>query len=250
MIDLILFDLPIYTALVLLGAVMGLGVAYGYVRQRARRAVTPTIFLDGALVVCAAAWVGARAYHVALNWDYYAARPDEIAQIGLGGLAMRGAFLAGGLALWLYACGRALPIGKLADAAALGLALGQAIGWFGALARGAPYGVVSDQRIALELPDIYGLIAPRFPLPHSEIILFAGLFVGLMIWATRRPRAGLLFWTYVLVAASVNLVLGFWRGDATLYVGVWRFDQIIDALLGALALSVLIWRKVKSQVND
>ena len=159
--------------------------------------MTPEIFLDGAVIVCAAGWIGARAYHIALRWDYYAARPDEIVQIGLGGLAMRGAFLAGFLALALYARARGLRFGKLADASALGLTIGQAIGWVGALAHGANYGVVSDSQIALELPDLYGLIAPRFPLQHFEIVLFLGLFVGLLVLALRQPRAGTLFLAYL-----------------------------------------------------
>ncbi len=248
--DLIFFDLPTYSALVWLGAAMGLGIAYLYLRKRARRAVSLTIFLDGALFVCAAGWLGARAYHVALNWDYYAARPDEIAQIGLGGLALRGAFIAGLLALALYARARGLRFAKLADASALGLAMGQALGWLGALARGANYGVVSDSQIAVELPDVYGLIAPRFPLQHFEIGLFAGLFVGLLILALRRPRAGTLFLAYLLVAAAANFALGFGRGDETVYVGALRVDQLVDLVFVALALGARVWRIATTAKNN
>ncbi|MBM3129680.1 MAG: prolipoprotein diacylglyceryl transferase [Chloroflexi bacterium] len=250
MIDLFFFDLPVYTAFVFGGAAMGLSVAFWYLRQRARRAVTPEMFLDGALIVCAAGWVGARAYHVALNWAYYAARPDEIAQIGLGGLALRGAFIAGLLTLAIYARARDLRLGKLLDASALGLAAGQAIGWIGALARGANYGVVSDSALALELPDIYGLLAPRFPLQHFEIGLFVSLFVGLIVLAMQRPRAGTLFLVYVFVAAAANFVLGFQRGDETTYVGAWRVDQIVDLIFGALALGALIFVSLRAERND
>ncbi|MCI0477919.1 MAG: prolipoprotein diacylglyceryl transferase [Anaerolineales bacterium] len=249
-IDLILFDLPVYTAFVFLGAAMGLSVAFWYLRQRARRAITPVIFLDGALIVCAAGWLGARAYHVALNWEYYAARPDEIAQIGAGGLAMRGAFVTGLIALVIFARVRALRLGKLADASALGLAAGQAIGWIGALARGANYGVVSDSPIALELPDVYGLFAPRFPLQHFEIGLFVSLFVGLIALAMQKPRAGTLFLVYVLIAAAANFALGFQRGDETIYVGALRVDQIMDLFLGAGAFGALIFVSLRAERND
>lgn len=246
-IDLFFFELPRYTALVWLGALVGLGVAYLYLRKRARRAITATTFLDGALAVCAVGWLGARAYHLALNWEYYAARPADT--IGLEGLALRGAFIGGGCALLLFARLRALRVGKLADAAALGLAAGQSVGWLGALVHGAPYGVVSASPLALELPDIYGLVAPRFPLAHAEIILFGLVLCGLLILAARRPRAGTLFWTYLLVAASAQWALGFWRGDETLMLGAWRFDQVVDAGWSALALGVLLRWKVKSNVD-
>ncbi len=241
-IDLLFFELPLYSALVFLGIALGLLATYAYWRARARRAVTPALFLDGALVVVAAGWVGARAYHVALNWEYYAARLDEIAQPGLGGLGIRGAFIAGFIALAAYAWARRLAFGKLADAAAIGLALGQAIGWVGALMCGANYGAPNDSALAMELPDLYGLNAPRFPLQHFEIGLFALLFVGLLALAARRPRAGVLFCGYLLVASAANLALGFQRGDETVFVGVLRVDQIVDAGLGLSACAGLWWR--------
>jgi phosphatidylglycerol:prolipoprotein diacylglycerol transferase len=250
MIDLIFFDLPTYTALVLLGAVAGLATAYRYLQKRARRAVTLPIFLDGALIVCAVGWIGARAYHVALNWEYYAARPDEIAQIGLGGLGMRGALIAGFLALALYAQVRGLRFVKLADASALGLAIGQALGWGGALARGANYGAVSDSPFAVELPDLYGLIAPRYPLQHLQVGLFVGLFLGLLILAARRPRAGTLFLAYWLAAAAANFALGFLRGDETVYLGTLRLDQLVDLTFVGIAGGTWLARNAVEQTRD
>jgi phosphatidylglycerol:prolipoprotein diacylglycerol transferase len=242
--DLLFFELPTYTAFVLLGIGVGLGVAFGYLRKRARRTIPLLVFLDAALVVFIAAWLGARAYHVALNWDYYSTHPEMIVQFGAGGLAMRGAFIAGCIALAIYARVRAVRWTKLADAAALGLAVGQAIGWLGALARGANYGVVSDLPFALELPDVYGLVAPRFPLQHLTSGFFALLFIGLLLLAMSKPRAGTLFGVYVCASAAANFVLGFQRGDETLTVGMLRIDQVVDLFLFALGTSTLVWTRL------
>jgi len=239
-IDLYFFELSVYSALVMLGVVGGLSAAYFFLRVRSRRAASLPRFLDGALVVGAAGWLGARAYHVATHWDYYAARPEEIAQVGLGGLALRGAVIAGFIALAVYARARRLRLARLADAAAVGLCVGQAIGWAGALAQGANYGVVSDSRLALDLPDLYGLIEPRFPLQHAEIGLFVSLLVGLLWIAIRQPRAGTLFLVYLLIASAAHFALGFQRGDETLFVGNWRIDQVIDAALAVSALALLL----------
>lgn len=249
--DLDFFELPVYSALVGLGVALGLASAYVYLRfllgsagsaTRSRRASAPEIFLDGALIVMAAGWIGARAYHVAMHWDYYSARPEEITAFGLGGLAMRGAFVAGVIALALYAQVRGISFWRLADAAAPGLALGQAIGWVGALVQGANHGIVSDSPAAIDLADLYGLVEPRFPLQHLEIVMFAFLFVGLIALASRHPRRGTLFLTYVLVASLANGALGFVRGDETLYLGALRVDQIVDAILVLLAAVGLLWR--------
>jgi prolipoprotein diacylglyceryl transferase len=237
--DLNWFEIPVYTALIGLGAAAGLLAAYLFLRARSRRASATAVFLDGALIAFAAGWVGARAYHVATHWEYYAARPEEIAQPGLGGLGIRGALVLGLIALLFYSAVRRISFWYFADAAAIGLALGQAIGWVGALIQGANYGVVSDSQIAIDLPDLYGLVQPRFPLQHVEIALFALLFIGLLIAAAQRPRAGALSIAYLLIASLANFALGFQRGDDNAFVGALRVDQVVDAALALLA--VLLW---------
>jgi len=236
--DLFVIELPVYTALVMLGGAVGLAIAYLYLRWQS--AAGRRRFFDAALIVLLAAWVGARTCHVALHWDYYVARPDEIAQFGLGGLAMRGAFIAGGLALAIYARVRRVSFWQFADASALGLTSGQALGWGGALAHGANAGSVSDVRFALDLPDLYGLVQPRFPLQHIEIAFFVILFVSLLWWASRAPQSGTVFLAYLAINSLVQLGLGTQRGDETVFIGVWRFDQLVDACLLVVALAITI----------
>jgi prolipoprotein diacylglyceryltransferase len=163
----------------------------------------------------------------------------------LGGMAMRGALITGLAGLVLYAHLRGLPLGQLADASALGLAIGQAIGWIGALSRGANYGVASDSRFAVELPDIYGLNAPRFPYQHFEIGLFLLLFVGLGYLALRRQEPGILFLTYWLTSSVANLVLEIWRGDSTIFIGALRADQVTDLAFCLCAFGFIAWRAVR-----
>jgi prolipoprotein diacylglyceryl transferase len=242
-IDLDWFEIPVYTAIVALGAAAGLLAAYLFLRSRSLRASAPPVFLDAVLIAFAAGWVGARAYHVATHWDYYAARPEEIAQPGLGGLGIRGALILGLAVLVIYAAARKISFWYFADAAAIGLAIGQAIGWFGALIQGANYGVVSDSQIAMDLPDLYGLVQPRFPLQPAEMTLFALLFIVLLFLAAKRPRGGTLFIVYLLLASAANFVLGFQRGDDAAYVGAVRIDQVVDAAFIALAGLVALWRR-------
>ncbi|MBI5649904.1 MAG: prolipoprotein diacylglyceryl transferase [Chloroflexi bacterium] len=243
--DLFFFEIPLYSALVIAGAVVGLIGAYLFLRAQARRSARWSMFLDAALVALIAGWIGARAYHVALNWEYYLARPNEIAQIGLGGLALRGALIAGLIALALYARARRVSFLPIADAGARGLALGQAIGWLGAWVHGAHYGALNDSRFALDVPDLYGIVQTRFPFQLAESILFASLFLVLLFVATRASHAGDLVLAYLLIASPANFLLGFVRGDETIYLAGLRFDQIVDAGLCALALggiAIQQWR--------
>ncbi len=239
MIDFELFELPAYSVFVMLGIATGVIVANFFLRAHSRRVASSSIFLGGVLISLIAGWLGARLYHVATHWEYYSTRPEEIAQIGLGGLAMRGALLTGFIALAVFARVRGLRLARLLDATAIGLAAGQAIGWIGALLHGANYGIVSDSQFVLDLPDLYGLYAPRFPLQHAQIILFAGLFVGLLVLAFQRPPIGLLFAVYLSIASLGNFLLGFQRGDEAMFVGGWRVDQWGD--LGGLAVGLVVW---------
>jgi prolipoprotein diacylglyceryl transferase len=241
-IDLDWIQIPEYTAIVAFGAAAGLLAAYLFLRTRSLRASAPQVFLDAALVTFAVGWIGARAYHVATHWDYYAARPEEILQPGLGGLGIRGAFILGLAALVIYAAIRKISFWYFADAAAIGLAMGQAIGWVGALVQGANYGVVSDSPIAMDLPDLYGLVQPRFPLQSIEIALFALLFIGLLYLAAQRPRSGEMFVAFVALASAANFALGFQRGDDSAFVGQLRIDQIVDAVFIAGAVCLGLWR--------
>ena len=240
-IDLGFKEISLYTALVILGAMVGLATAFLFLRTYSRRIYSLELFLDAALVVFAAGWIGARVYHVALNWEYYSTRSEEILNWEAGGLAMRGAFLAALVALAIFARARRISFWRLADAAGLGLAIGQAIGWVGAFVQGANYGVVSDSVIAMELPNQYGIVEPRVPLQFAETGVFVLLFAGLVALAFRRPRIGALFVVYLWVASLVNFLLGFFRGDESLYVGALRVDQVFDAGFMACALTAWIF---------
>lgn len=239
------FEVPTFTVLVAIGAAAGLLAAYLFLRTRSRRASTPEVFLDATILVLVFGWIGARAYHVASHWEYYAARPEEIAQPGLGGLGIRGGLVLGLIALVAYARIRRISFWHLADAAAIGLAIGQAIGWFGALIEGSNYGAISDSPIAVDLPDLYGLVQTRFPVQALEIALFTALFLGLVLFASTRPRAGTVFLVFALLASTGNLVLGFQRGDDTLYVGALRIDQVFDAAFAVLAAGFWVARRAR-----
>ncbi len=241
-IDLSWIEIDEYSAFVGLGVLAGLAIAFLYLRTRSRRASAPGPFVDCAFVTLAAGWLGARAYHIAMHWEYYAARPEEITQVGLGGLAVRGGVLLGLLALLLFARVRRISAGYLLDAAALGLAIGQAIGWAGALVQGAYYGIPSDSQFAVELPDVYGLVELRFPVQQVEIALYAVLFVWLLVLAAQRRRTGTLVLTYLIVSSLANVAIGFQRGDDTAYWGTWRVDQVIDLAAGLIAIGGLLWQ--------
>jgi phosphatidylglycerol---prolipoprotein diacylglyceryl transferase len=244
-------DFSVFSLFILLATVAGLIAAYVYSRSVGVGLAT---LLDATLVAVIFGGIGARAYHVFTHWDYYSQNTGEIANFGQGGMGLRGALALGLIALLFFALLRRVPFWKLADAGALGLALAQGIGWYGAHLVGANYGVVSDAALVLpfgatggtvvgleqDLPDVYGIVAPRVPVQLIAVAFFFALFVALAWMSWRwRPDEGIVFLSYLIVSALGGFALGYWRADETLIWNGWRLDQWVDLALAGIGLVVL-----------
>jgi phosphatidylglycerol:prolipoprotein diacylglycerol transferase len=257
-----------YTILLDVGLVCGLVVAC---LEGKRRGIAPERIVDAALWTVVAGIVGGRMGYVLANQEYFAENLREAFYIWEGGLAFQGGFLAGLLALFLYSVYHKLPFLALADTAALGLALGQVFGWLGCLMSGCAYGLESHGAtsilacLSLDLPDIYGIHAPRFATQPLASALSLAIFV--LLWATRRrwpsaqdkpfdstqdrPFPGFAFTLYLLLYSSGQFLLEFTRGDEAIYWGPWRVSQWLYLAEAALALVFLacLLRKSKSSLT-
>jgi phosphatidylglycerol---prolipoprotein diacylglyceryl transferase len=244
-------DFSVYSLTILLATVTGLAAAYIYSRSTGLGLST---LLDSALVAVVFGGIGARAYHVFTHWDYYGQNAGDIANLGQGGMGLRGGLALGLAALLLFALLRRVSFWKLADAGALGLALAQSIGWYGAYLVGANYGAVSDAGLVLpfgaagstvvsleqDLPDAYGIVAPRLPVQLIAVFFFFVLFVVLAWMSWRwRPDEGVVFLTYLIVSALGGFALGYWRADESLIWNGWRVDQWVDLVLAGTGLIAL-----------
>jgi len=214
----------------------------------ARRAGLPAgKILDAAIVTVVAALVGARAAYVALHVDEYSFSPLASLYFWEGGLSLLGAITIGALAapLWLRRTG--LPVGRTLDAAAPGVALGQAIGALGCLTSGCAAGVVPPMQSrlpVLALPNAGGAIAPRFPSALAESA--ACLALGLLLFVVLRggAPAGVTAALYLAGYGLVRLLAEPFREDSEFWgpfaAASWWAGCAL--LLG----STLAWRAVRS----
>lgn len=243
-----------YTILLDVGLICGLVVAC---LEGKRRGIAPERIVDAALWAVGAGIAGGRTGYVLANQEYFAENFREAFYLWEGGLAFQGAFLAGLLTLFLYSVSRKLPLLALADTAALGLALGQVFGWLGCLMSGCAYGLESHgtasilARLSLDLPDVYGISAPRFATQPLASALSLAIFI--LLWATRRrwPFPGFAFTLYLLLYAGGQFFLEFTRGDAAIYWGPWRVSQwlyLIEVASSLVGLAYLL-RKPKPSLT-
>jgi prolipoprotein diacylglyceryl transferase len=120
------------------GLCIAIGVAVATwltARELARKGYDGALALDALFFVVPLGLIGARVYHVITDYDLYDGNPHSffpgVFEIWNGGLGIYGAVLGGFLGLLLFARIRGINPLVLADAAAPGLILAQAIGRWG-----------------------------------------------------------------------------------------------------------------------
>lgn len=186
------------------GCIVGVIVA---MMQARRFGLSATQLFEATAPSLIAAVVSARLAYVIVNFPDYRPALAAVWHFSEGGFAFYGG-LAGGIAVAaLYASRLGLPVGRLLDAAAPGLALGQAVGFVGAHVIGretsVPWAVYVDGQ-ALH------------PFPAYAIVFAYGLFF--FLWRLgERPtpmRPGHLFLVYALLHGWGTAVVGTWAAGS------------------------------------
>ncbi|WP_119065172.1 prolipoprotein diacylglyceryl transferase family protein [Aggregatilinea lenta] len=245
-----------YTAWLGAGILLALGLLLWRAYRERPGAALP--WLDVALVALAAGLIGARLLHVWLNWTYFADHTGEIARVSSGGLDWHGALLVGLPAAWLAAQIRRVPFARWTDAAAMGWPLAMIAAWLACRRAGTAYGyevrTLADYPgwLVTELPDIYGIIAPRLEVQRAGAAFGLVLLALILLIAWRGWLPGLRLWLILALTGTGLFFLGFFRADPTPMLLDHRADQVFDlALLGiSTATGGLIWLRGRRENQE
>lgn len=126
-----------YGVMIVLGILVG---AMMTLREARRKGIGVDPILDVIPWAIVGGLIGARVFHILDFWEYYSANPGQIISLQLSGLAIYGGLVGGLVAVAGYAAWKKLSFWRLADVAAVGLPLGQAVGRIGCLINGCNYG--------------------------------------------------------------------------------------------------------------
>lgn len=117
-----------YGLIIASGAILGLA----FVLKEARRiGIDKDLFIDLILYALPISILSARIYYVLFSWDYYKENLGDIIAIWEGGIAIHGALIGAVLTAVVFARKRKVSFWKIADVAAPGILIGQAIGRWG-----------------------------------------------------------------------------------------------------------------------
>jgi phosphatidylglycerol:prolipoprotein diacylglycerol transferase len=208
------FQIHTFGLLVGLGFVAGLWLAARLARNAGLR---PELVYDLAVPwIVLGALAGARTVYVVSYWDRdFAGRPwFEAFQVWRGGLVFYGGLIGGTLAAMLRLKWLRLPMWRVGDCLAPGIAMGHAFGRIGCLFNGCCYGHPANVPWAIRFPKgTLPLDVPVHPTQIYESLLNLGLAGALAWFHGRRRFDGQVFALYLVAYAFVRSFTEWFRGD-------------------------------------
>ncbi len=215
--------------------------------------------------------IGARAYYVIFEWDYYSSHLSQIFEIWRGGLAIYGGIIGGILAAYITCKVEKLNFLNLLDLVGMSLLIGQGIGRWGNFANQEAFGVFTKGNFGMmsekvvsyiaQNPEQYGLssvgnvseyieknnlfVHPTFF--YESVWCLLGFLIFYIILKKCRKFSGQMFLLYGVWYGLERMVVEGLRTDS-LYIGSSgiRVSQALSAVLMVVCLVILIIKTVSA----
>ena len=244
------FRIAYYGIIIGIGMLMGVLIASFDYKRRGQKSED---IEDLALYSIIFAILGARAYYVIFEWDYYSQHLGEILNLRQGGLAIYGGILTGILCCIIFCYRRKVKFFSIADSAVLGLLTGQLIGRWGNFFNAEAFGRYTDSLLAMRIKE--SIVNPNM---LNENVLTHAIRIGdemfiqvhptffyesvwnlctlIFLWITgpKKKFAGQIFWEYLMFYGIGRFWIEGLRTDSLL---LWGTNiAVSQALSGALAV--------------
>ncbi len=193
--------------------------------------------------------IGARLYHVFLEFGYYMEKPLDIFKVWQGGLAIHGALIVGIIMLYFFAKKYKINFWLFSAIIVPGLALAQAIGRWGNYFNGELFGKATD--VAWGIP--IGLMSrPNRYISHEffhptflyeslgNLIIFAILIFILFKIAKKKNDYKIVLISYAILYSILRFSLEFVRIDKTPELLGLRTPQIASLIIIIICIVFII----------
>ena len=219
-----------------------LGIWLGTFRAK-KRGWSSDLLLDFILLAVPLAIIGARAYYVAFEWDYFAADPAKIIAINEGGLAIYGAVIGGFLAAFIFSKAAKFPFLKLLDLVIPSLILGQAMGRWGNFINQEAFGaLVTNPHLQFFPLAVYIQSLGEW---HQATFFYESfcnciLLVITLLLGRKGVKDGTLLATYFIGYGTARAIIEGLRTDSLYLFGFIRVSQLLSALLVLVGILLLV----------
>ena len=219
-----------------------LGIVLASMRAR-RRGWSSDLVLDFILLAVPLAIIGARAYYVAFEWEYFSANPGLIIAINQGGLAIYGAVIGGFLAAFIFSKAAKFPFLKLIDLVIPSLILGQAIGRWGNFVNQEAYGaLITNPNLQFFPLAVYIRSLGEW---HQATFFYESfcnsiLLVITLLLGRKGVKDGTLLATYFIGYGLARAVIEGFRTDSLYLFANVRISQVLSAVLVLVGILLLV----------
>jgi phosphatidylglycerol---prolipoprotein diacylglyceryl transferase len=222
-----------YPAMLYLGLVAGILVGAQIAQSSG---IDPDRFALASVILLIPGLLGARLLYVLMHWEIYAGDPRRIWQRHEGGMAMYGGFaMIVAFSIPLLRALR-LPIAAFWDAGVFTILIAMIFARVGCLLNGCCAGRPTDGWWGLNLPDHRGVYRQRVPSQMLEMAWSGLVLIVLLVWRSRAPVAGALFWGGVGAYGIGRFFLQKLRDDE----GGARESSVLQGISAILALSAVL----------
>lgn len=217
--------------------------------------------------------IGARLYHILLEWEYYLSHPLDIIKIWQGGLAIHGAIFAGLIIIWIFAkknynnlinnqnnqgnrCNQWSNFWLLTAIITPGLALAQAIGRWGNYFNQELFGKPTDLPWGIPIMPAnkiaeyynYQFFHPAFLYESIGSLLIFFILIFAHIWIIKKQNNiasyKLCTISYLGLYSVLRFITEFIRIDSTYAIIGLRWPQIISLFI-ILILTIYLFKNYK-----
>jgi phosphatidylglycerol:prolipoprotein diacylglycerol transferase len=210
-----------------------------------RRGLKRDLALDLVLAAAIGGIVGARALYVATYWESYRDNPLWIFMLQRGGMVFYGGLVGGAIGVAVYTRVRRLPVGTVADTAALTVPLGSAIGRLGCFLNGCCLGRPTTEWFGVTFPSTPGPVIPSQVLDSG---LNLAIFGALLLVASRRvPPSGSLWFAFLTMYPVTRFLVEMTRVNPSVAFGLTQAQLIsVPVFAAGVAGLVFVLRRARA----
>lgn len=228
-------DIYWYAILIISGVLIGAKIAQ---KEFVKRGFSEDFIYDLLFVTLPFAIIGARAWYVIFEWDFYKNDPIQILNFRAGGLAIHGGILFAIIAIYFYTKKKNLPLIDILDVMVPSLALGQAIGRWGNFVNGEAHGSATNLPWAIIVDGVK--VHPTFLYESLGDFL---IFLFLLIYRKKNPKKGIQTSVYFMAYGVLRFFVEGLRTDS-LMVGPFRMAQVTSVIY--LIVGIFLFAKYKN----